>query len=304
VRNDVTLGVSAFDAADNTSTRPIISGTTAACPPSSAARARSPNRSRATRQASRGRLRDGDTHLGSPTASTRSIGTSGVRNGGGRRHRGPLPVRVLRGADGLLDGAETGRVWLLSTRHATNPAWPNINPLCTPGGQYPEAECCRRARRVRGFDRILAVARHQPRDGGVARLRRPVDAGRDPLLHRRPASGFGSPRSIPPGRPCTCCSTTGIRAGRTRTCTREHGARVGRVCGLGARLAAGTRAVTGQSSTPNTIGPERTTVAVLASRRGFRCLRGELDAGLPSARSRSKALPSVSERSSRDSWPP
>lgn len=31
--------------------------------------------------------------------------------------------------------------WLFSTRHATNPSWPSINPLCGTGGQFPKAEC-------------------------------------------------------------------------------------------------------------------------------------------------------------------
>ena len=46
--------------------------------------------------------------------------------------------------------------WLFSTRHATNPAWPSINPLCAPGGQYPKVACLSAELDVfEGFGRIF-----------------------------------------------------------------------------------------------------------------------------------------------------
>jgi beta-glucanase (GH16 family) len=44
--------------------------------------------------------------------------------------------------------------WLFSTRHATNPAWPNVNPVCAQNG-LPKAECLSAEMDVfEGFGRI------------------------------------------------------------------------------------------------------------------------------------------------------
>ena len=46
--------------------------------------------------------------------------------------------------------------WLFSTRHATNPAWPAINPLCAVGGQFLKAQCLSAELDVfEGFGRIF-----------------------------------------------------------------------------------------------------------------------------------------------------
>jgi beta-glucanase (GH16 family) len=156
-----TLGVSAFDAAGNTSTRPTTSGTTAACPPPPSPGGPGPIAGMGYRQTFRDEFDSlnravWDDHIWyeGASAATSQYVQDGVLNLVARRSQGYQKTTVTTQKAGLTYkyGYFEGRMrwtkgagswpgfWLYSYRHATNPSWPSVNPECSRLGE-PVAQC-------------------------------------------------------------------------------------------------------------------------------------------------------------------